>query len=163
MTYLESLQEARRARLQRLGCLPVSSRVQPIAPAVVPEEPEPAEVVHIAVEPEPLPPPITPLLTSRAICRFVAERYQVPMEFMHSQRKPAWVVRPRQIGMFLSHWLCRSTLSQIGAAFGGRDHTTCLHAIQKFNRLSREDIEIAAELAEVELAIRARYNSEPAA
>jgi len=66
---------------------------------------------------------------------------------MKSQRRDRPTARLRQIAM----WLCRHTtyhsLNEIGRGFGGRDHTTVAHAIQKIGGMAAESPELAAELA----------------
>ena len=50
---------------------------------------------------------------------------------MYSKRRPASIAIPRQIAMYLSKELTQKSLPEIGYAFGGRDHTTVLHAVKK--------------------------------
>jgi chromosomal replication initiator protein len=66
----------------------------------------------------------------------VAEYYDVRLADMTSKRRPANIAFPRQIAMYLSRELTKASLSEIGDAFGGRDHGTVLHA----HRLVKERI-----------------------
>src|SRR5690606_7018788 len=65
------------------------------------------------------------------IQKLVASRYNVSRSDILSARRPAAVVRPRQIAMYLSRVLTLRSLPEIGRRFGGRDHTTVLHAVRK--------------------------------
>ena len=58
----------------------------------------------------------------------VAEHYDIRIADMTSKRRPANIAFPRQVAMYLSRELTKSSLTQIGEAFGGRDHGTVLHA-----------------------------------
>lgn len=75
---------------------------------------------------------------------------------MLSKKRTADVVRPRQIGMFLSKYMTDRSLPEIGRKFGGRDHTTVLHSIRKIEERILEDLEFAFEVASLEAAIRHR-------
>ena len=67
-------------------------------------------------------------VTIDQIQRHVAEHFDVRLADMTSKRRPANIAFPRQIAMYLSRELTKSSLSDIGEAFGGRDHGTVLHA-----------------------------------
>ncbi len=67
-------------------------------------------------------------VTIEQIQRRVAEHFDIRLADMTSKRRPANIAFPRQIAMYLSRELTRSSLSEIGEAFGGRDHGTVLHA-----------------------------------
>jgi len=75
-------------------------------------------------------------ITIDAIQRRVAEHFDVRLADMTSKRRPANIAFPRQIAMYLARELTKTSLSEIGDAFGGRDHGTVLHA----HRLVREKI-----------------------
>jgi chromosomal replication initiator protein len=66
-----------------------------------------------------------------AIQRTVAEHFDVRLADMTSRRRPASIAFPRQIAMYLSRALTKSSLVEIGEAFGGRDHGTVIHACKK--------------------------------
>lgn len=73
------------------------------------------------------------------IQKTVAEHYNIRISDMHSKKKTRSIARPRQIAMALSKELTNHSLPEIGDAFGGRDHTTVLHACRKVEEL-REQI-----------------------
>ena len=65
------------------------------------------------------------------ILRYVSRHYGVSKSDLLSQRRHRSVVWPRQIGMYLAKQMTSRSLPEIGRRFGGRDHTTVLHAIRK--------------------------------
>ncbi len=73
------------------------------------------------------------------IQKLVASRYNVSRSDILSERRTAAVVKPRQIAMYLSKVLTLRSLPEIGRRFGGRDHTTVLHAVRKIERQIGED------------------------
>lgn len=93
------------------------------------------------------PEPHRPLIG--AIQRAVAKHYGVTRDEIISQRRPARVVRPRQVAMYLSREMTLHSLPSIGRAFGGRDHTTVLHAIRKMEALVSVDPMIAGVVESV--------------
>ncbi len=77
----------------------------------------------------------------RTVCR----HYRITREDLLSQRRAAHVVKPRQIAMYLAKTLTLRSLPEIGRRFGGRDHTTVLHAVRKIDGLVARDADVAAE------------------
>ena len=73
------------------------------------------------------------------IQKLVASRYNVSRSDILSERRTAAVVRPRQIAMYLAKVLTLRSLPEIGRRFGGRDHTTVLHAVRKIEKAIGED------------------------
>jgi chromosomal replication initiator protein len=73
------------------------------------------------------------------IQKLVANHYNISRADILSSRRTANVVRPRQIAMYLSKVLTLRSLPEIGRRFGGRDHTTVLHAVRKIEDLSSKD------------------------
>ena len=73
------------------------------------------------------------------IQKTVADFYKIKIIEMHSKRRTRTLVRPRQIAMSLAKELTSMSLPDIGNAFGGRDHTTVLHACRKVAELKEED------------------------
>jgi chromosomal replication initiator protein len=69
----------------------------------------------------------------------VAERFNMSLEELCSDKRSQNIVYPRQVAMYLSRELTDSSLPKIGKEFGGRDHTTVIHATSKIARLIRED------------------------
>ena len=80
------------------------------------------------------------------IQRTVARHYNVSRSDMLSSRRTANVVRPRQIAMYLAKTLTLRSLPEIGRRFGGRDHTTVLHAVRKIESLSDTDKALSDEI-----------------
>lgn len=76
------------------------------------------------------------------IQRIVAEYYKIKISDLLSKRRSRSVARPRQVAMSLAKELTNHSLPEIGDAFGGRDHTTALHAIRKIKELQETDSEI---------------------
>ena len=79
------------------------------------------------------------------IQRVVSEYYKIRVADLHSKRRSRSVARPRQVAMALSKELTNHSLPEIGNAFGGRDHTTVLHATRKIKELRDSDAEIAED------------------
>lgn len=82
------------------------------------------------------------LVTIDNIQKTVAEYYKIKMADLLSKRRSRSVARPRQLAMALSKELTNHSLPEIGDAFGGRDHTTVLHACRKIAQLREESHDI---------------------
>jgi chromosomal replication initiator protein len=80
------------------------------------------------------------------IQRVVARQYNVSRADLLSSRRTANVVRPRQVAMYLAKILTLRSLPEIGRRFGGRDHTTVLHAVRKIETLANNDSAFAEEI-----------------
>jgi chromosomal replication initiator protein len=80
------------------------------------------------------------------IQRVVARQYNVSRADLLSSRRTANVVRPRQVAMYLAKTLTLRSLPEIGRRFGGRDHTTVLHAVRKIENLVGSDTSVAEEI-----------------
>jgi chromosomal replication initiator protein len=80
------------------------------------------------------------------IQRVVARQYNVSRADLLSSRRTANVVRPRQVAMYLAKTLTLRSLPEIGRRFGGRDHTTVLHAVRKIENLVGNDHALAEEI-----------------
>ncbi|WP_151704849.1 chromosomal replication initiator protein DnaA [Nitrincola alkalilacustris] len=76
------------------------------------------------------------------IQRVVADYYKIKIADLHSKRRSRSVARPRQVAMCLSKELTNHSLPEVGSAFGGRDHTTVLHACRKIKELRDTDADI---------------------
>ena len=85
-------------------------------------------------------------VTIEEIQRRVAEHYNIKLSEMSSERRARAVARPRQVAMFLSKQLTQRSLPEIGRKFGGRDHTTVMHAVRKIEQLRESDPGIAEDL-----------------
>jgi chromosomal replication initiator protein len=80
------------------------------------------------------------------IQRVVARQYNVSRSDLLSSRRTANVVRPRQVAMYLAKTLTLRSLPEIGRRFGGRDHTTVLHAVRKIEALVAKDAALSEEV-----------------
>ena len=80
------------------------------------------------------------------IQKVVARHYNVSKNDLLSNRRTRVIVRPRQIAMYLSKILTPRSLPEIGRRFGGRDHTTVLHAVRKIEGLLKEDDKLKHEI-----------------
>ncbi len=92
-------------------------------------------------------------ITIDEIQRKVAEHYNLRLSDMHSARRARNVARPRQVAMYLSKLLTARSLPEIGRKFGGRDHTTVMHAIRKVEELMGDDAQIAQDVEVVRRAL----------
>ncbi|WP_432697133.1 chromosomal replication initiator protein DnaA [Marinobacterium sp. YM272] len=79
------------------------------------------------------------------IQRVVADYYKIKVSDLLSKRRSRSVARPRQVAMSLAKELTNHSLPEIGNAFGGRDHTTVLHACRKIKELRESDTDIAED------------------
>ena len=82
------------------------------------------------------------LVTIQNIQKTVAEYYKIRVSDLHSKDRSRVVARPRQVAMALAKELTTHSLPEIGDAFGGRDHTTVLHACRKIVELNQSDARI---------------------
>ncbi len=93
-------------------------------------------------------------VTIEEIQKRVSEHFNVRVTDMHSARRARAVARPRQVAMYLSKQLTARSLPEIGRKFGGRDHTTVMHAVRKIEELKStdpgfaEDIELLRRMLE---------------
>ncbi len=87
------------------------------------------------------------LITIENIQKTVAEYFKVRVADLLSKRRNRSIARPRQIAMSLAKELTNRSLPEIGDAFGGRDHTTVLHACRKVHELRQEDNKVSEDYA----------------
>lgn len=85
-------------------------------------------------------------VTIDEIQRKVADHFQIRLPDMHSPRRARVVARPRQVAMYLAKQLTQRSLPEIGRKFGGRDHTTVMHAVRKIDDLCQGDPAFAQEV-----------------
>ena len=85
-------------------------------------------------------------ITIDEIQRKVAEHFNIRLSDMHSSRRARNVARPRQVAMYLAKQLTSRSLPEIGRKFGGRDHTTVMHAVRKIEELMESDPQIAQDV-----------------
>lgn len=76
----------------------------------------------------------------------VADHYHLPLIEMRSARRSREVARPRQVAMYLARNLTLKSLPEIGRMFGGRDHTTVIHAIRAIGARRVEDAELECDI-----------------
>ena len=85
-------------------------------------------------------------VTIDEIQKKVAEHFNIKLGEMMSDRRARIVARPRQVAMYLAKQLTTRSLPQIGRKFGGRDHTTVMHAVRKVEELTRTDPSLAEDV-----------------
>lgn len=84
----------------------------------------------------------------------VANHYNIKVSDMHSARRSRSVARPRQVAMYLSKKLTSKSLPEIGRKFGGKDHTTVMHAVKRIEELIASDSEIAKDIELLERIVQ---------
>ena len=85
-------------------------------------------------------------VTIEEIQKQVASHFNIRMADMHSARRARSVARPRQVAMYLAKQLTSRSLPEIGRKFGGRDHTTVMHAVRKVDELREHDPSFAEDV-----------------
>ncbi len=85
-------------------------------------------------------------VTIEEIQKRVAAHFNIRMSDMHSARRARSVARPRQVAMYLAKQLTSRSLPEIGRKFGGRDHTTVMHAVRKVDELRDHDSGFAEDV-----------------
>ncbi len=85
-------------------------------------------------------------VTIEEIQKRVAEHFSIRFADMHSPRRARAVARPRQVAMYLAKQLTSRSLPEIGRKFGGRDHTTVMHAVRKIEELREIDSAFAEDI-----------------
>ncbi len=88
------------------------------------------------------------------IQKTVADFYNIKVADMYSKKRPANIARPRQIAMYLAKELTQKSLPEIGELFGGRDHTTVLHAVRKIADERGKDAQLNHELHVLEQTLK---------
>ena len=88
------------------------------------------------------------------IQKTVADFYKIKVADMYSKKRPASIARPRQIAMFLAKEMTQKSLPEIGDLFGGRDHTTVLHAVRKIGGERQKNPELNQQLHVLEQTLK---------
>ncbi|QTD45359.1 chromosomal replication initiator protein DnaA [Ottowia testudinis] len=88
------------------------------------------------------------------IQKTVADYYKIKVSDMYSKKRPASIARPRQIAMYLAKELTQKSLPEIGELFGGRDHTTVLHAVRKIAGERQQLTELNQQLHVLEQTLK---------
>jgi chromosomal replication initiator protein len=94
------------------------------------------------------------LISVENIQKSVANFYNIKVADMYSKRRPANIATPRQIAMYLAKELTQKSFPEIGDLFGGRDHTTVLHAVKKITDLRLRNAELNHQLHVLEQQLR---------
>jgi chromosomal replication initiator protein len=93
-------------------------------------------------------------ITLELIQKYVADYYKIKVAEMYSQKRTRAIARPRQIAMWLARELTPHSLPEIGDAFGGRDHTTVLHACRTITDMRGKDLQLNNDLHVLVQSIR---------
>ncbi|MDL2337647.1 MAG: chromosomal replication initiator protein DnaA [Pseudomonadota bacterium] len=88
------------------------------------------------------------------IQKTVADFYKIKIADMYSKKRPASIARPRQIAMYLAKEMTQKSLPEIGELFGGRDHTTVLHAVRKISAERQKNTELNQQLHVLEQTLK---------
>ena len=88
------------------------------------------------------------------IQKTVADFYKIKVADMYSKKRPASIARPRQIAMYLAKEMTQKSLPEIGELFGGRDHTTVLHAVRKIAGERQKNTELNQQLHVLEQTLK---------
>jgi len=88
------------------------------------------------------------------IQKTVADFYKIKVADMYSKKRPASIARPRQIAMYLAKEMTQKSLPEIGELFGGRDHTTVLHAVRKIGGERSKNSELNQQLHVLEQTLK---------
>ena len=88
------------------------------------------------------------------IQKTVADFYKIKVADMYSKKRPASIARPRQIAMYLAKEMTQKSLPEIGDNFGGRDHTTVLHAVRKIGGERQKNTELNQQLHVLEQTLK---------
>jgi chromosomal replication initiator protein len=93
-------------------------------------------------------------ISVEVIQKTVADFFKIKVADMYSKRRHAHIVLPRQIAMYLAKELTQKSLPEIGEGFGGRDHTTVLHAMRKITEQRQHDPELNHQIHVLEQTLR---------
>jgi len=93
-------------------------------------------------------------ITVELIQKTVADYYKIKVSDMFSKRRPNSIAMPRQVAMYLAKEMTQKSLPEIGELFGGRDHTTVLHAVRKIGQHRGKDSELNHALHVLEQALK---------
>lgn len=93
-------------------------------------------------------------ITVDLIQKTVADFYKIKVADMFSKRRPSNIALPRQVAMYLAKELTQKSLPEIGELFGGRDHTTVLHAVRKIGQLRNKDAQLNHALHVLEQTLK---------
>ncbi|MCM5571239.1 chromosomal replication initiator protein DnaA [Burkholderiaceae bacterium FT117] len=95
-----------------------------------------------------------PPISIESIQKTVADFFKIKTADMYSKRRPAHIARARQVAMYFAKELTQKSFPEIGEAFGGRDHTTVMHAVKRIAELRQHDQEWNRQLHVLEQTLR---------
>jgi hypothetical protein len=107
---------------------------------------EPEAPVEVTQAEEPKPEPKPQLIRVAGVIKATAAAYGVTQKEIVGIRRIKSIIEPRQVAMYLAHTLTKCSLPEIGRRFGGKDHTTVLHAVRKIREAIKADAELAARV-----------------
>jgi chromosomal replication initiator protein len=88
-------------------------------------------------------------VTISEIQKEVSKYYQITLADLTSSRRSRNIARPRQISMYIAKIMTTRSLVEIGAKFGGKDHTTVMHSVKRVEELIKSDDDIAEDIAKI--------------
>ena len=88
-------------------------------------------------------------VTIESIQKIVCNHFEINLREMLSERRSRYLVRPRQIAMYLTKNLTSKSLPEIGREFAGRDHTTVIHSVKTIHKLKDKDKEISKAIEKI--------------
>ncbi|KGP73225.1 chromosomal replication initiator protein DnaA [Pontibacillus yanchengensis] len=94
------------------------------------------------------------IITIKGIQEMVAEKYNIKVEDFAAKKRTKTIAHPRQIAMYLSREMTDFSLPKIGEEFGGRDHTTVIHAHEKISKALSENQQLQNEIEELKEALK---------
>ena len=148
MSLIESLHQARKARLKRMADAAVAAR--PVSRDALDRDYErawAAEILGVVDHRRP-----GKLRIDEIQCA-TAHHFGIRREEMLSDRREMLVIRPRQVAMYLAKQLTLKSFPAIGRGFADRDHTSVLHAVRRIEALLPHDAELAASIARIRDAL----------
>jgi len=98
-------------------------------------------------------------ITIDDVIRHVTTEFRIKLSDLQSKKRSKSITHPRQVAMYLARSLTRHSLGEIGGYFGGRDHTTVMHACDKIKRLLQDDPMVAATVERLTTQLRRQRNS----
>lgn len=101
---------------------------------------------------------IHPDVTTEVIIDYICKHYEIKMEDMLGKKRTKNIAVPRQIAMYLCRTMTDTSLPRIGSQFGGRDHTTVMHAMDHIEKMRSEDKFFDQKLKQFERDIRKGNN-----
>ena len=93
-------------------------------------------------------------ITVENIQKIIANHFQIKTSDLKSAKRLKTIVLPRQIAMYISRKLTSASYPEIGAKFGGKDHSTVIHAINKINKAIEDDLQLRSTIEKLTNSIR---------